>query len=145
MKVSEIYHLAGRARNDIPILTAEDSPLLRKLIHDSLTKAGYTNIISAVNGQEAWNVLEKAKAEGNVLETVRCVITDIEMPQMDGHRLTKLIKTDNEMKNIPVVIFSSLVNDEMKRKGEALGADAQLSKPEIGMLVEAIDKLLNVK
>lgn len=145
LKVSEIDHLAGRARNDIPILTAEDSPLLRKLIHDSLTKAGYTNIISAVNGQEAWNVLEKAKAEGNVLETVRCVITDIEMPQMDGHRLTKLIKTDNEMKNIPVVIFSSLVNDEMKRKGEALGADAQLSKPEIGMLVEAIDKLLNVK
>lgn len=145
LKVSEIDHLAGRARNDIPILTAEDSPLLRKLIHDSLTKAGYNNIISAVNGQEAWNVLEKAKAEGNVLDAVRCVITDIEMPQMDGHRLTKLIKSDNEMKNIPVVIFSSLVNDEMKRKGEALGADAQLSKPEIGMLVEAIDKLLNVK
>lgn len=145
LKVSEIDHLAGRARNDIPILTAEDSPLLRKLIHDSLTKAGYINIISAVNGQEAWNVLQKAKAEGNVLETVRCVITDIEMPQMDGHRLTKLIKTDNEMKSIPVVIFSSLVNDEMKRKGEALGADVQLSKPEIGMLVEAIDKLLNVK
>ena len=57
---------------------------------------------------------------------------DIEMPEMDGHRLTRLIKEDDRTKNIPVVIFSSLVNDEMKKKGEQLGADAQLSKPEIG-------------
>ena len=61
---------------------------------------------------------------------------------MDGHRLTKLCKTDDTIKRIPVVIFSSLVNDEMRRKGEMLGADAQLTKPEIGMLVEAIDKLI---
>ena len=71
-----------------------------------------------------------------------CVITDIEMPQMDGHRLTKLIKTDDSLKHIPVVIFSSLVNDVMRRKGEQLGANAQLSKPEIGQLVEAIDGLI---
>ena len=64
------------------------------------------------------------------------------MPIMDGHRLTKLIKEDDETKNIPVVIFSSLVNDEMKRKGEALGADAQLSKPEIGNLVRVVDRLV---
>lgn len=73
---------------------------------------------------------------------VQCVITDIEMPLMDGHRLTKLIKSDDETKDIPVVIFSSLVNDEMKRKGEALGADAQLSKPEIANLVRIIDDLV---
>ena len=70
------------------------------------------------------------------------IITDIEMPLMDGHRLTKLIKSDDETKDIPVVIFSSLVNDEMKRKGEALGADAQLSKPEIANLVRIIDDLV---
>lgn len=50
---------------------------------------------------------------------------------MDGHRLTKLIKTDDKLKNIPVVIFSSLINDQMRAKGEALGADVQLSKPEM--------------
>lgn len=142
LKVSAIDHLAGRERNNIPILTAEDSPLLRKLIHDCLVKAGYTNITSAVNGQEAWDLLEKYKSEGTIAENVQCVITDIEMPQMDGHRLTKLIKTDDELKHIPVVIFSSLVNEEMRRKGVGIGADAQLSKPEIGLLVEAIDKLL---
>ena len=64
------------------------------------------------------------------------------MPQMDGHRLTKLAKTDNVIKNIPLIIFSSLVNEEMKRKGEQLGADAQLTKPEIGQLVDAIDRLI---
>ena len=61
---------------------------------------------------------------------------------MDGHRLTKLVKNDDVAKSIPVVIFSSLVNEEMRKKGEDLGADAQLSKPEIGNLVKVIDKLL---
>ena len=75
-------------------------------------------------------------------ESVHCVITDIEMPQMDGHRLTKLIKSDDKLKHLPVIIFSSLVNEEMRRKGESLGADAQLTKPEIGSLVDAIDELL---
>jgi len=64
------------------------------------------------------------------------------MPRMDGHRLTKLVKDDNELKEIPLIIFSSLINDEMRRKGESLGADAQLTKPEIGKLVEAIDRLV---
>lgn len=142
LKISEIDHLKNRKRNDIPILTAEDSPLLRKLIHDCLAKAGYNNIISAMNGQEAWDVLVKARDAGTIRDDVQCVITDIEMPQMDGHRLTKLIKTDNDLKHIPVVIFSSLVNEEMRIKGKGLGADVQLSKPEIGQLVEAIDGLL---
>ena len=77
-----------------------------------------------------------------MIEHVKCVITDIEMPMMDGHRLTKLIKSDDETANMPVVIFSSLVNDEMRLKGESLGADAQLSKPEIGELVRVLDGLL---
>ena len=66
-----------------------------------------------------------------------------EMPLMDGHRLTKLVKEDDDLKHIPVVIFSSLVNEEMRHKGEMLGADAQLTKPEIGKLVSAIDGLLD--
>ena len=64
------------------------------------------------------------------------------MPEMDGHRLTKLVKEDEATKDIPIVIFSSLVNEEMKRKGRALGADAQLSKPEIGNLVHIVDELI---
>ena len=62
---------------------------------------------------------------------------------MDGHRLTKLVKSDEELKSIPLVIFSSLINDEMRIKGQALGADAQLTKPEIGNLVQTIDELID--
>ena len=96
-----------------------------------------------MNGQEAWDKLTEFKKKGTVRQDVHCIITDIEMPLMDGHRLTKLCKSDDEIKKIPLIIFSSLVNDEMRRKGEQLGADAQLTKPEIGMLVEAIDNLID--
>ena len=64
------------------------------------------------------------------------------MPEMDGHRLTKLVKDDPRLKMIPIVIFSSLIDDQMRIKGETLGADEQLTKPEIGNLVHVIDKLL---
>ena len=64
------------------------------------------------------------------------------MPQMDGHRLTKLVKDDKQFQQIPVIIFSSLITEEMRRKGKELGADEQMSKPEIGHLVEVIDRLL---
>lgn len=142
LKVSEIDRLGVRSRNESPILIAEDSPLLSKLITDSLVKAGYTNVIVTNNGQEAWDKLNSLRTEGNVLEKVKCIVTDIEMPLMDGHRLTKLVKTDETLKEIPLVIFSSLVNDEMRVKGQSLGADAQLSKPEIGNLVKIIDDLI---
>ena len=142
LKVNEIDELGTRERNDVPILIAEDSVLLNKLIVDSLKKAGYTNLTRTENGEEAWNFICECKAHGDLQKHVQCVITDIEMPLMDGHRLTKLIKDDEETKDIPVVIFSSLVNEEMRRKGEALGANAQLSKPEIGNLVREIDKLV---
>ncbi len=142
LKMSEIEELGHRSERDVPILIAEDSPLLNKLIVDSLKKAGYTNLIHTENGQYAYDIITECKNEGTLEKYVQCVITDIEMPVMDGHRLTKLIKSDDETKDIPVIIFSSLVNEEMRRKGEALGADAQLSKPEIGNLVTVIDKLL---
>ncbi len=142
LRTSDVENMEERDRSDSPILIAEDSPLLSKLITDCLKKAGYKRLIVTTNGQEAWDKLNQYKAEGNVKEKVHCIITDIEMPQMDGHRLTKLVKEDDTLKSIPLVIFSSLVNEEMRRKGEQLGADAQLTKPEIGQLVDAIDKLI---
>lgn len=142
LKMTDIDELGDRQRIDVPILVAEDSPLLNKLIVDSLHKAGYVNLIHTENGQQAYDVIQECKKEGTLKEHVQCIITDIEMPLMDGHRLTKLVKSDEETKDIPVVIFSSLVNEEMRRKGVALGANAQLSKPEIGNLVRVVDDLV---
>lgn len=143
LKMSELEELGVREERNTPILIAEDSPLLNKLIVDSLKQAGYMNLIHTENGKQAYDVIQQCKADGTLKQHVQCVITDIEMPVMDGHHLTKKIKEDEDTKDIPVIIFSSLVNDEMKRKGEALGADAQLSKPEIGNLVHVIDGLVH--
>ena len=142
LRVADIDNLQERTRSDSSILVAEDSPLLSKLITDCLRKAGYQELIVTGNGQEAWDKICEFKNNGTLIDKVNLIITDIEMPQMDGHRLTKLCKSDDTIKKIPLIIFSSLVNEEMRRKGEQLGADAQLTKPEIGMLVDAVDKLI---
>lgn len=142
LKVSEIDEMGERGRSDVPILIAEDSVLLNRLIVDSLKKAGYSNLTHTCNGQEAYDLITEWKNKDRLKDKVQCIITDIEMPLMDGHRLTKLVKEDEKTKDIPIIIFSSLVNDEMKKKGEALGANAQLSKPEIANLVRVIDDLV---
>ncbi len=138
---NEIKELGPRERSNMPILMVEDSHLLSAQIHECLNQAGYTNVVAKQDGQQAWDYLTLLKSSGNI-ENCKCIITDIEMPKMDGHRLTKLVKDDSELSTIPVIIFSSLVNDDMRRKGESLGADAQLSKPEIGKLVSIIDSLI---
>jgi len=144
LKVQEIDEMGVRSRNDTPILIAEDSALLNKLIVESLHKAGYVNLEHTENGQQAWDLICQWKDEGTLDQHVQCIITDIEMPLMDGHRLTKLVKDDDKLKSIPIIIFSSLINPEMRRKGEQLGANAQLTKPEIGNLVRTIDNVLGI-
>jgi len=144
IQLDSIVKMGNRARNDVPILLAEDSVLLSKMITEALSRVGYTNILRFNNGEEAWNYLERMKANTSDkrIEEIGLIITDIEMPKMDGHRLTKLVKEDRELRRIPLVIFSSLINEEMRIKGKSLGADEQLSKPEIGHLVEIIDMLI---
>ena len=134
--------LGPRERSDKPIWVAEDSILLSQMIRTALTKAGYTNLSMFANGAELWEQLETLRGSDNLCEQVALIITDLEMPQMDGHRLTKLIKDDSSLKQIPVIIFSSLITEEMRRKGKEVGADEQLSKPEIGHLISVIDQLL---
>ena len=145
IQMSEIERLGHRERQEAPILVAEDSILLSKMIQDALNKSGYVNVRMFSDGQALWSYLESLRDVGDLDERVRLVITDIEMPQMDGHRLTKLIKSDKQFTKLPVVIFSSMINEEMHRKGKELGANEQLTKPEIGRLVEIIDHLLAIQ
>ncbi len=143
IQVEDVTKLGPRQRSEKPILLAEDSMLLSRMIVESLKRAGYENLAITDNGQEAWDFLLEAKSAGDPIENhVCCVVTDIEMPQMDGHHLTKLIKGDPILCKLPVIHFSSLINEEMRRKGEQVGADAQLSKPEIANLVALIDRLI---
>ncbi len=142
IQISDIESLGERDLSEIPLVVAEDSILLSKLISDSLEKAGFNNVTKFDNGKACWDYLEMLENDENITEKVACVVTDIEMPAMDGHHLTKKIKEHPVLKAIPVIIFSSLITKEMYRKGVEIGADEQLSKPEIAGLVTAIDKVI---
>ena len=133
IQMDEIDQMGPRSRSDEPIWIAEDSILLSKMIEDCLHKAGYVNLRMFPNGRELWEALNELPQ----------IITDIEMPQMDGHRLTKLVKSSPRFQPVPLIIFSSLISEEMRIKGRQLGADEQMSKPEIGHLVDVMDHLLN--
>ncbi|MCL2168590.1 MAG: chemotaxis protein [Defluviitaleaceae bacterium] len=137
----DVKSLGERKQSDKPILMVDDSFALNKLLVDALTQAEYTNLTMLQNGEEAWNLLQSYKASGQPIEEfVRLVITDIEMPKMDGHRLLKLIREDKDLKHLPVIVFSSIINDQARLKGESLGATAQLAKPDIKDLVKLVDE-----
>jgi len=72
-------------------------------------------------------------------------VSDIEMPVMDGHNLTKRVKDDPVLKNLPVILFSSLITDRLRHKGESVGADDQISKPNITDLTKRAFELIAQK
>ena len=143
ISVDAVKKLGKRERTEKKVIIAEDSPLLRKLLFDTMNEAGYVNTEFFENGRDAYEYLEAlAKADKSIENHVQLVVTDIEMPQMDGHHLTKKIKSHPDLKKLPVIIFSSLITDDLRHKGEQVGAEEQISKPEIAELILRMDKLI---
>ena len=131
-------------RSEKIIYIAEDSAMLRQILEETLTTAGYKKMQFFSNGAEALAQIEKlAKEQGeNMFRHIQLLITDIEMPKMDGHHLTKVIKEHEIINKLPVIIFSSLITNELYHKGESVGANAQVSKPDIEELIGLVDKLV---
>ncbi|MCL2235834.1 MAG: chemotaxis protein [Defluviitaleaceae bacterium] len=141
IQLEELSKLGKRDLSDKPILMADDSQAINKALVEALGQAGYTNLTMLQNGQEAWDALQSFKATGEPIENfVKLIVTDVEMPKMDGHRLLKLIRNDESLRHLPVIIFSSTINEQMRVKGESLGATAQLAKPDLLGLVQLIDQ-----
>lgn len=139
-----IENVEYKDRSNIKLMLADDSFLIRSLLKDTLTKAGFSNLSFFDDGEQALNYLydlEEKKKE-KFIEEVQILITDIEMPRMDGHTLTRKIKEHKILKNLPVIIFSSLITDDLSHKGVSVGANAQMSKPEIDNLVKLIDEIM---
>lgn len=127
------------------ILVADDSVFIRKTLCGSLRAAGYI-VIEAENGAEAWSIIQqtmqKAAREGSTFKSyIDMLITDVEMPQMDGLHLTSLVRKEDTLKDLPVAIFSSLASEDNKRKWINLGANCILTKPDLPNLVKVADDL----
>ncbi len=147
INMDRIKDIEVKDRSKIKVALADDSPMIRKVLLDTLTKAGFMNLKFFDDGMqtlEYLTMLADKKGE-NFMSDIDLLITDIEMPQLDGHALTRRIKEHKILKNLPVIIFSSLITDDLMHKGDAVGADAQMSKPEIANLVKLIDKILKIK
>ena len=118
------------------ILVAEDSPLIRRLVQSSLAAGGFHNLEMVGHGKAAWDRLTE---DG---DSFSMLLTDIEMPKMDGLTLTRKVKEDPRLKHIPVVVFSSVMAEDIKRKAQSIGADAQITKPEMFHLLETVVRLI---
>ncbi len=143
--VFEVSDHAGESisthRQDQHVLLAEDSPTIRAAIRSNLARAGYEQLTVAGDGLEAWEALESSLADDGAT-SFTLVVTDIEMPRMDGLHLCKRIKDHPNLKHLPVVVFSSRVSDSNMKKCTSVGADAAITKPQMTKLVELLDQLL---
>ncbi|WP_162905688.1 chemotaxis protein [Vibrio cholerae] len=133
-------------RNAKTIMVVDASAFIRSLIQDTLSSAGY-NIIACKDGGEAHEKLmelKQAAKEENVpvSELIDAVVTDVEMPRMDGMHLIKRLRDDDSYSSMPIVMFSSLMSDDNRAKALALGANDTLTKPEIGKMVAMMDKYI---
>ena len=120
-------------RANVHVVVAEDS------VHDS----GYRFVRDFGNGMDAWEYLRGlSEKDGPIYNHVGIIVSDVEMPKMDGHRLLKLVRENDKLREVPFVLFSSLISEEMRLKGEQLGASGQISKPEINKLISLLDNLI---
>lgn len=137
------------SEKEYKILIADDSATIRMMIEKSLSEANFKPIITN-NGSEALKkaMAFKAQAEEegkDINEFVDLVVSDIEMPLMDGFSLTKNIKEDPVLQKLPVILYSSIITKELRHKGDSVGADMQVSKPELGTIPQIALDLLEGK
>jgi two-component system chemotaxis response regulator CheV len=128
------------------IWIVEDSNTVRDFLKNYLKEHAYTNIVFFENGKHALDTLSvlkrKKQLKKDETERVDVIITDIEMPVMDGYTFVKTLKEDEFLKTIPVILFSSFISPENKLKGEIVDADAQLSKADSSSLVHLMDRFI---
>jgi two-component system chemotaxis response regulator CheV len=133
-------------RDTVRIFFAEDSRPIREIVTRSLKKIGFADVTAFENGQRAFDALaaisKKAEADpGALQEMPHILLSDIEMPQMDGLTLCRKVKEDLHLKDMAVIIFSSLINEPMIHKCEEVGATGYITKPEINNLAAMLDKV----
>lgn len=121
------------------VILAEDSTFVRRMIREIFEHSGYALFEAYSDGQEAWEAILRHQNQGN---KIHGVVTDIEMPRMDGLALTRAIKSRPDMASVPVMLFSSLITPDNFKKGRQVGANAQVAKPDLPTMVGYVDRLV---
>jgi two-component system chemotaxis response regulator CheV len=144
----EVVYRNIKPLNDpsLTVFFADDSVVARKQITRTLD-AMHVKYVASINGKDAWNELEKiaayAQASGQpVTDLVSLVLTDVEMPEMDGYILTKKIKTDPRFAGVPVIMHSSLSGMSNQQLGKSVGVDEYVPKFEAQKLSETLTRRL---
>ncbi len=138
LHIDVVENKLGVDRQARSICLVEDSQFIRGLMNSTLSASGYGQVKLFGNGEEVWQALEQADRNDEKLCDV--LITDVEMPRIDGLHLCRKMKADNRFKDTPVILFSSLITDDTRHKGEQVGADEQIAKPQLPYLVEIVDR-----
>ncbi len=128
----------------LKVVFADDSSMIRKTLSKGLIQAGFEVMVCS-DGKKAWDLLLSLKEQAGdqpITDLVNVIISDVEMPVMDGHNLTKRIKSDPVLKELPVLLFSSLITEALRHKGESVGADDQIAKPDIRTLTQRTKALI---
>lgn len=143
---TRIQDIIEKDRSDYKIVLADDSPLIRNVLKKVLSLGGFEHMKFFDNGQDTYDyIMGLVEEKGDdFMEEVNLLITDIEMPRLDGHALTRRLKEDRIAKQLPIIIFSSLITADLYHKGKAVGANGQMSKPEIDGLINLVDELLGI-
>jgi len=131
-------------RQKIKLMMAEDSSIIRTGIQRVLTNSGYTQLTTFVDGDDCYQALKKiheqVDSEEEFLQQLNMLITDIEMPKMDGLTLCRKVREELGLKNLKIIMFSSLITEQMAAKCTSVGANGSISKPQIPELVEMVDQ-----
>ena len=147
------FEKASGGRIELPpgsvVVVADDSAMARGLIEKGLSSLG-VNFITTRSGKEAWERLQslaaQAKAEGKTArDKVALLLTDLEMPEMDGFTLTRQLKADLQLAGIPVVVHSSLTGSASELQAQSAGADAYIAKFHIDELADKLREVLAMR
>jgi len=139
--------VAAIIKYPLKVLHADDSGLVRKITKQFLEEQNEFMVTSVTDGMEAWGYLEGLKKRAteqnaSITDLLDVVLSDIEMPRMDGYHLCQRIKSDPMFEALPVVLFSSLITDKLRHKGQAVRADAQFSKPNLAELSNQLKEIV---
>lgn len=129
------------------IIHADDSVSIRHLVYSELQKEGRFDIAQVTDGEEAWNLLLRYKREAEeknvpITDLVEGIISDIEMPNLDGLTLCRYVREDPVLRGLPFAVFSSLISPSLVHKCKSVGVDIQFAKPDLQAISDRMYDLI---